>query len=153
MTVAAFVSYWGAGRMKVSESHRITPKKAVIVGVNLAIALLHFVTGSNYRGPYPAFVNGYLLNILVPLGLYFLLCLNEVSVLRSWIVKSVLVFGAACFVEIAQFFGVPLLGRTFDPLDFVMYGLGVILAAILDTTVFPRVFDFWTPEAKGSAQR
>jgi len=136
----------------VTESHRITRKMAVIVGVNLAIALLHFVTGSNYTGPYPAFVNGYLLNILVPFGFYLLLCLNEVSVLRSWIVKGALVFGAACFVEIAQFFGVPLLGRTFDPLDFVMYGLGVILAAILDTTVFPRIFDFWTPEAKGSAQ-
>jgi glycopeptide antibiotics resistance protein len=94
-----------------------------------------------------------LLNILVPFGLYFLLCLSEVSLLRSWIVKSILVFGAASFVEIAQFFGVPLLGRTFDPLDFVMYGLGVILAAILDTTLFPRIFDFWTPEAEGAAQR
>jgi len=122
----------------------------VIVSVNVAIALLHFVTGSKYTGPYPAFVNGYLLNILVPFGFYFLLCLSELSVLRSWIVKSILVFGAACFVEIAQFFGVPLLGRTFDPLDFVMYGLGVMLAAILDTTVFPRIFDFWTPKAKES---
>lgn len=136
----------------MAQSHRITRKMAVIVGVNLAIALLHFVTGSNYTGPYPAFVNGYLLNILIPFGFYLLLCLNEVSVLRSWIVKGALVFGAASFVEIAQFFGVPLLGRTFDPLDFVMYGLGVILAAILDTTVFPTIFDFWTPEAKGSAQ-
>lgn len=136
----------------MTESHRTTHKMAVIVGVNLAIALLHFVTGSNYTGPYPAFVNGYLLNILVPFGFYLLLCLNEVSVLRSWIAKGVLVFAVASLVEIAQFLDVPLFGRTFDPLDFVMYGLGVILAAILDTTVFPRVFDFWTPEAKGSAQ-
>ena len=136
--------------MQVTELHRTSRKTAVIVSVNVAIALLHFVTGSKYTGPYPAFVNGYLLNILVPFGLYLLLCLSEVSLLRSWIVKSILVFGAACFVEIAQFFGVPLLGRTFDPLDFVMYGLGVMLAAILDTTVFPRIFDFWTPKAKES---
>ena len=134
----------------MNESHRTTGKKAVIVIVNLAIALLHFVTGSNYTGPYPAFVNSYLLNILIPFGFYFLLCLNEYSLLKSWIVKSTLVFGAASFVEIAQFFSVPIFGRTFDPVDFVMYGIGVISAAILDTVVFPRICDFWTPKAKGS---
>jgi len=60
------------------------------------------------------------------------------------------VFAVGAVVEIAQFFGVPIFGRTFDPLDFVMYGLGVILAAILDTTVLPRIFDFWAPEANES---
>jgi hypothetical protein len=75
------------------------------------------------------------------------LCLNELYPLRLWIVKSILVFGAASLVEIAQFFGVPIFGQTFDPVDFIMYGIGVILAAILDTTVFPRIFEFWTPKA------
>jgi hypothetical protein len=64
--------------------------------------------------------------------------------------RSILVFGVGAVVEIAQFFGVPIFGRTFDPVDFVMYGIGVILAAILDTTVFPRVFDFWALEADES---
>jgi len=122
-------------------------KRVVIVSVVIPIALLHFFTGSNYRGPYPGFVNGYLLDILVPFTFYFLLCLSEFSLLRSWIVKSVLVFGAASLVEIAQLFGVPVFGQTFDPVDFTMYGIGVILAAILDTTVFPRIFEFWTPKA------
>ena len=134
----------------MTESHRITRKMAVIVSVNITVALLHFVMGSHYTGPYPAFVNGYLLDILIPFAFYFLLCLNDFSHLRSWIVKSILVFGAAACVEIAQSFGVPLFGRTFDPVDFVMYGLGVTLAVIFDTTVFPRIFDFWTPQAKGS---
>jgi hypothetical protein len=98
-----------------------------------------------------SFVNGYLLDILLPFAFYFLLCLNEFSLLRSWIVKSTLVFGVGSAVEIAQFFGVPIFGRTFDPLDFVMYGIGVISAAILDTTVFPRIFEFWTPKARESA--
>jgi glycopeptide antibiotics resistance protein len=121
----------------------------VIVSVVIPIALLHFFTGSNYRGPYPGFVNGYLLDILVPFAFYFLLCLNEFSLLSFWIVKSILVFGVGFSVEIAQFFGAPIFGRTFDPLDFIMYGIGVILAAILDTTVFPRIFEFWIPEAEG----
>jgi len=111
----------------------------------IPIALLHFLTGENNRGPYPEFVNGYLLNILVPLAFYFLLCASEFSLLRPWIVKSVLVFGAASFVEIAQFLGVPIFGQTFDPIDFIMSGIGVIFAVILDAVVFPRIFDFWTP--------
>jgi glycopeptide antibiotics resistance protein len=122
-------------------------KRVVIVSVEILIALLHFFTGSNYRGPYPGFVNGYLLDILVPFAFYFLLCLNEFSLLRSWIGKSILVLGSASLVEIAQLFGVPLFGQTFDPVDFIMYGIGVLLAAILDTTVFPRIFEFWTPKA------
>ena len=125
----------------------IVSKRVVVVSIVIPTALLHFLTGSNYRGPYPAFVNGYLIDILLPLGFYFLLCLVELPVLRSWVVKSALVFGAASSVELAQFFGVPIFGRTYDPVDICMYGAGVILAAILDTVVFPRLFEFWTPVA------
>ena len=131
-------------------THRIIRKKVVIVSIMVLIALIHFFTGSNYKGPYPGFVNGYLLDILVPFGFYFLLGLSKFPLLKSWIVKSVLMFGAASFTEIAQFFGVPIFGQTFDPVDFVMFGMGVILAAILDIIVFPRIFDFWTPKAKES---
>jgi len=129
----------------------VLSKKVVVVSVVIPIALLHFFTGSNYRGPYPGFVNGYLLDILLPFAFYFLLCLNEFSLFRSWIVKSSLVFGVGSAVEIAQFFGVPIFGRTFDPLDFIMYGIGVISAAILDTTVLPRILEFWTPQAREPA--
>jgi hypothetical protein len=139
-----------SGDAKVAATQRMLRKKIVIVSVVIPVALLHFFTGSNYRGPYPGFVNGYLLDILLPLALYFLLCVGGFSLLRSWAVKGILVFGVGAVVEIAQFFGVPIFGRTFDPLDFVMYGLGVILAAILDTTVFPRVFKFWAPKANES---
>jgi hypothetical protein len=131
--------------------HRVLSKKVVVVSMVIPIALLHFFTGSNYRGPYPGFVNGYLLDILLPFAFYFLLCLNEFSLLRSWMVKSSLVFAVGASVEIAQFYGVPIFGRTFDPLDFVMYGIGVLSAAILDTTVFPRILEFWAPQEKGSA--
>ena len=131
-------------------THRIIRKKVVIIGIMILITLIHFFTGSNYKGPYPEFVNGYLLDILVPFGFYFLLGLSKFPLLKSWIVKSILVFGVASFTEIAQFFGVPIFGQTFDPVDFVMFGIGVILAAILDIIVFPRIFDFWTPKAKGS---
>ena len=64
--------------------------------------------------------------------------------------KSILVFSVGAFVEMAQFFDVPIFGRTFDPVDFAMYGIGVVLAVVLDTTVFPQIFDFWMRKINGS---
>lgn len=123
----------------------VVRKKVAIVSIVVPIGLLHFVTGSGYRGPFPGFVNGYLLDILVPLAFYLLLCGDGLPVLRSWMAKSALVFGAAFSVEIVQFYGIPLLGRTFDPMDFAMYGAGVVLAALLDAAILPRLFVFWAP--------
>jgi hypothetical protein len=125
-------------------------KRVVIGGIVLSVALLHFVTGKKYGGPYPGFVNGYLLDILVPFSFYFLFCVIESSLLRTWFVKGALVLGTSSFVEIAQFFGVPLFGRTFDPMDFFMYGVGIMAAILLDTVVFVRVFRFWNLNAPGS---
>jgi len=120
-----------------------SPKKFVIVGINLFVAFLHLVTGENYSGPYPLFVNGYMIDILLPLGFYFLMTLMEVAFLRSWMVRAALIFGLASGVEISQAFGIPLFGEIFDPVDFAMYALGVLLAVLLDEVIFPRIFDFW----------
>ena len=132
--------------MKKSAMRKSKPqmqKTVVIVAIMIPIALLHFLTGSDYRGPFPLFVNGYLLDILLPFGFYFLLCLNENFIVKSWLSKGLLVFVAAAAVEIAQYLGVPLFGRTFDPMDFGMYALGVLLAILCDTLLFPRLFGFW----------
>ena len=126
-------------------------KKVLVVCIVVPIALLHFFTGSAYHGPWPELVNGYLMDVLVPLAFYLLLCLPEIPQLQPWQVKALLVFGASASVEVAQFLGVPILGRTFDPLDFLMYGLGVALAVLLDTVVFPRVFGFWAARPSTSA--
>ena len=134
--------------MEIKGTHITIRKKVVISSINILIALIHFFTGSNYKGPFPEFINGYLLDILVPFGFYFLFCLIKFPLLKSWIIRSIFVFGVASFVEILQFLGVPIFGRTFDPVDFVMFGIGVILATILDVIVFPRVFDFWINKAK-----
>jgi hypothetical protein len=48
--------------------------------------------------------------------------------------------------ETCQYFGIPVLGSTFDPWDYLMYVTGTTAAAIVDTQVFPRIFDFWTLE-------
>jgi hypothetical protein len=130
----------------LNATQRQKRKRILIVGIVIPVALTHFVTGSTYSGPYPEFVNGYLIDILSPMSFYFLLCLPGAAALQSWLAKAVLVFLAAAAVELAQYFGLPLLGRAFDPLDFVMYASGVTLAVVLDTMVFPRIFRFWAEE-------
>jgi hypothetical protein len=62
------------------------------------------------------------------------------------------VLGIGVVVETAQFFGAPLFGQTFDPLDYVMYAVGALLAVFLDVFLFPRLFSFWEPEGQAAAQ-
>lgn len=120
------------------------PKKAIIVGIQIFVASLHFLTGPSYSGPYPDFVNGYLLDILIPFAWFFLLCLVDLPILKRLVVRGLLVLFVASSVEIAQLFGVPIFGRTFDPLDFLAYGAGILMAAVLEFFVFEKFFDFWT---------
>jgi hypothetical protein len=135
----------------VREAAKQFGKRGIIVAIQLPIAGLHFVTGSRYAGPFPVFVNGYLLDILLPLGFYFLLCMPNIrpTVLHRWYARCILVFTAATGAELAQYHGIDLFGSTFDPLDIVMYGTGVIIAAILDTRVFPGIFPTLWPHTMG----
>jgi hypothetical protein len=141
----------GVGSRRLKARDRDRRRALVVVSVVVPIAIVHFFTGSAYKGPLPEFVNGYLLDILVPLAFYLLLCLPKTPQLRPWLVKAILVLGTASSVETAQFLGVPILGRTFDPLDFAAYGLGVALAVLLDIVAFPRILPFWGTEPAGDS--
>jgi hypothetical protein len=44
----------------------------IIVVISVIVALLHFVTGLDYAGPFKTFVNGYLIDILLPMNVYLL---------------------------------------------------------------------------------
>ena len=83
-------------------------------------------------------------------GFYFLLCgLEQIPVFRRWGVKFVIAFLVPSIAETCQYFGVPVLGATFDPLDYFMFIMGALSAAVVDVQVFPRVFSFWTQEKAG----
>lgn len=115
----------------------------VIVGIVLFIALIHlFRVGSYLRGSLFTLYYSYFSDIAVPFGVYFLVSLNGVRVrlLEDWRVKAAVVFGAASSTEVLQAFGVPLLGRTFDPLDFVMFATGVLLAVLVERSFLDRLF-------------
>lgn len=118
-------------------------KKVVIIIMALTVGALHFVTGENYQGPFPVFVNGYLIDILLPMTMFLLMGLIENRIIGSALFRALAVFGFGCFVEASQYFERPFFGSTFDPLDILAYAGGVTLGLLLDSLVFPRLIRDW----------
>ena len=88
-------------------------------------------------------MNGYLIDILLPMELILLMGLIENKVINSAWFRAVAVFGLGCFVEASQYFERPFFGSTFDPLDILAYAGGVALGLLLDLVIFPRLVWGW----------
>ena len=111
-------------------------RRALSVPIALVVGALHFVTGPGYRGPFPQFINGYLIDILLPFAMVLVLGNIEKSWGRSRCLRFIYVFGFGAVIETLQYLGVDLLGCYFDPLDYLMYATGAAGAVLLDWVVF-----------------
>ena len=121
-------------------------RRAIVVCIMLFIAAIHVLPiGSYLQGELLNFYSGYFSDITMPFGAYFLLCAAELRmpIFRRWEIKLTAAFLLPAIAETCQYAGIPILGATFDPLDYFMYGIGTASAAFFDTQVFSRVFDFW----------
>jgi len=124
-------------------------RRAVIFSIVLLIAVVHiFRIGSYLQGELYNFYYSYFSDFILPFGCYFLLCATELQmpILRRWEAKLAIAFLMPSIAETCQYFGIPVLGSTFDLLDYFMYGIGALSATIIDTEVFSRIFDFWATE-------
>jgi hypothetical protein len=119
---------------------RINPKfkKVFVVVLAVIVAFLHFVIGPNYRGPFRDFIAGYLIDILLPFLLYFLITLNFNRRNRKLLAAAGIVI-FACVVEYLQFRGVEVLGSVYDPFDLLAYAAGVISALTIDLVILERI--------------
>ena len=126
-------------------------RKHLVVAIALFVGLLHFVTGPGYRGPGRAFVNGYLIDLLLPFAVYLLLSLPDRPLRMSRTVRACVVLAVGAGVEVLQYFGVPVFGRTFDPVDLLMYALGVTAGVVLEVAVLSRMERGRTPGARPTA--
>ena len=130
---------------------RSSTRLTISVAVNLSIAALHVLDLRALLGPeWRPIVGSYFSDFTLPFAFYFLLCLvdDHAAILRSAVMKASVVFAASAAAEVLQGAGVPALGRTFDPFDFLMYAAGVGLAAALDRLVLTRLVPAW-PLASG----
>jgi len=126
---------------------------ALILVIVLLTAFIHiFRLGSYLQGDLFNLYYSYFSDILLPFTFYFLICLNEINLpfLRHWAVKATIVFLLPIIAETAQFFGFPVLGSTFDPLDYVAYAIGALAAAAVDVCLFSKLFSFWNEHKNGS---
>lgn len=121
-------------------------KRIVITIIAIGVAALHFITGEQYGGPFAMFVNGYLIDILLPMALVLLMGLFQNKILRSSPFRAGAVFTIGCLVEVSQYLGYPIFGSTFDPLDILAYASGVLIGIVSDLVIFPKIFKNWMEE-------
>jgi len=114
------------------------PRKPIVIFVSIGVGLLHFVKGPSYKGPFKLFVNGYMIDLLLPFSLVLLLGVGSkhIAVMHRPFIRAIAVLGIAFTVEFLQYAGLPVLGETFDPWDVVMYILGVCMAIIFEKLAF-----------------
>jgi hypothetical protein len=118
-------------------------KKSIflIVGISLFVALLHFVAGPHYNWICRHFVTGYLIDLLLPMNMYLLLQISfrkKISTVKSRITGALFTFLTGLIVEIMQLYNIEFLGSTYDPLDLVMYGIGVLTGLLIDFTIIDK---------------
>ncbi len=121
-------------------------KKIVVVVFVALIIASAFVIDINWTSEVAYnLYHSYFADIALPFMLYLLLTPNAKRnrLFAHWWQRALAVFVLCTTSEILQYFGIFALARVFDPLDIVMYGLGVLLAASVDRLLFTRVFPFW----------
>ena len=114
-------------------------KRIIITVIALTTAGLHLVTGPDYAGPLPLFVNGYLIDVLLPMTFFLLSGLFQAPVISNLYFRLIGVWTGCAFVEAAQYFGYPLFGSTFDWFDLVAYGSGVMLGLLIERYLLTRL--------------
>ncbi len=120
-------------------------KKLVVVITLLIIATL-FIIGADWANEQiHRLFHSYFADIVIPFGYYFLLVLVEdkYKIIRNWYLKAAVIFVLCSLSETLQYFGIYALAIVFDPFDYVMYALGVLLATFTDRIIFKRLFSFW----------
>jgi hypothetical protein len=120
-------------------------KKSIIVVTMLVIAGI-FVIGADWAGEAVSRIfHSYFADIAIPFGFYLLCILLEEkhALFGKWYIRAGAVFLLCALSETLQYFGIYALARVFDPLDYLMYALGVMFGVFVDRVVFTRVFGFW----------
>lgn len=120
--------------------------KRVVVVITLLIIATLFIIGADWASEnIHRFFHNYFADLAIPFGYYLLLVLLEekYKLIRKWYIKAVAIFVLCSLSETLQYFGFYAFAKVFDPFDYLMYAIGVLLAAFADRIIFKRLFSFW----------
>lgn len=120
-------------------------KVILVVFLQLVIASI-FVIGARWASrPVYLLFQSYFADIIIPFSFYFLLTLrgNETKLFNTWWKRILAILALSFTSETLQYFEVYTLASIFDPIDYLMYVIGVLLAVFVDRKIFPRTFSFW----------
>lgn len=88
----------------------------------------------------------YAKDLIQPFALYFFICLGE-RWLKTWQWRVLLTFAIPTLIEFGQdlYYRVSISHYVgaFDPLDILMYAIGVGLAVTVERLVFVKLLKFW----------
>lgn len=114
--------------------------------ITLLIIASLFIIGADWANDkIHRLFHSYFADIAIPFGYYLLLVLvdDKYKPLRHWYIKAAVIFALCSLSETLQYYGFYALARVYDPVDYLMYALGVILAAFVDRIIYKRLFNFW----------
>jgi len=113
-------------------------KRLFVIILAILVAIIHFIIGPNYNGPFKSFLSGYLIDILLPFFLYFLFTL-KLNRIKQKILVGLGILSLATAIEYLQYRAIGIFGSTFDPYDFLAYLTGVVSAILLDLMVIDKI--------------
>jgi hypothetical protein len=113
-------------------------KRIFVVTLAILVAIIHFIIGPNYKGPFKNFLSGYLIDILLPFFLYFLFTLRF-NRIKQKILVGVGILSFAVAIEYLQYRAIGIFGSTFDPYDFLAYLTGIVSAILFDLIVLDKI--------------
>jgi len=119
-----------------------------IVGIStmLVIGAMHgFRIGQYLNGKLYIYYYSFASDLVLPNGSFFILSIVEIQFrfLHKWFVKALIVFVVMTFSEIMQAFGIYFFGVTFDMLDILMFGIGTLIAVLIDKQILERLLPNW----------
>jgi hypothetical protein len=121
-------------------------KKVMLVVFIQLVTAATFIVGAKWasRTIY-IYYQSYFADIVIPFAFYFLLTTreNETRFLNVWWKRALVILALTATSESLQYFGIYALARVFDPIDYVMYVVGVFIAVMVDRKIFSRVLPFW----------
>ncbi|MEO8356337.1 MAG: hypothetical protein ABI621_10500 [Chloroflexota bacterium] len=88
----------------------------------------------------------YARDLIQPFALYFFICLGT-RWLKTWQARALLAFAIPTLLELGQLFRYRIstdhYSGSFDPMDIVVYAVGVSLAVVVERQVFAKTLKFW----------